>query len=639
MLGIQINVSFSQEFEEIIYSISSVTQQEYTTEQLEELQEQFLHPLNLNAISEEDCNAFIFLSSFEQKSLWDFISKNKPLQSIYEIQLVLGLPLEKAQLLSKFCIVEPTKKIITLQDLLTKGSHTFALSNSSECISFLKYSTENPYEGNPIKQVFRYRYHAYNSVYWGFTCKKDPGEAISFKNSPLYDFQSLYFQIKNIGTFSNIVAGNYKLQIGQGLIVWQGGFYGKSLEQINSNSLCSISKQSSSNEYGYLQGVASTFTFSKFTITPFISSVKIDGKSKSDSINFPFQLYETGYHRTNTEIKYKQAIQHTLFGIHTQYSFHKLKLGLTYVQQLFIDDSIHHTMKNMSFSYAYKNKTTTLFGETALDRNLNIATINGLQYNLNSDVLFTGIFRNYSPSYQSFMSKAFSEQTVVQNEIGLYSRIDCILMQFVRFQCSHDIFYMPHNRYFVYASTHGTESSSKLEYKTFSGFSASYQYSFESKTEAVFETAIKETIEQTKQFHKIKCSIPIHPKLRIQMGLLLSNVSKNSISKGVLLFQDLQYKPTEKLTITIRYAQFDAPYEARIYAWEDNVLYSFSSSQYYYAGTQLYGIIKYKITPKFQIQSKISSTQYSHTYELPESYNAYSNKNKIVGNVIVVWEL
>ena len=103
-----------------------------------------------------------------------------------------------------------------------------------------------------------------------------------------------------------------------------------------------------------------------------------------------------------------------------------------------------------------------------------------------------------------------------------------------------------------------------------------------------------------------------------------------------MVYEDVLYKPENRsFSLSARFAQFDASYENRLYAWEDDVQYAFSSSQYFYAGTYWYVLLKWKPTSNINLQTKLMQTNYSDKYELPESYDLYKDNRKLAVNVLV----
>jgi hypothetical protein len=67
------------------------------------------------------------------------------------------------------------------------------------------------------------------------------------------------------------------------------------------------------------------------------------------------------------------------------------------------------------------------------------------------------------------------------------------------------------------------------------------------------------------------------------------------------------------LTFSFRYALFDTDgFNARIYAYESDVLYSFSIPAYFYKGSRTYLTLQYDITRKIDVWFRIAQFYYSN---------------------------
>ena len=91
------------------------------------------------------------------------------------------------------------------------------------------------------------------------------------------------------------------------------------------------------------------------------------------------------------------------------------------------------------------------------------------------------------------------------------------------------------------------------------------------------------------------------------------NVDKEN-SNGFLIYQDVLYRPDDKpFDITLRYALFDTDdYDARIYAYENDVLYAFSIPGYYYNGSRFYILLKWEILDNLDFWLRFSQTFFNN---------------------------
>ncbi|MDR0941007.1 MAG: hypothetical protein LBM68_02145, partial [Bacteroidales bacterium] len=113
---------------------------------------------------------------------------------------------------------------------------------------------------------------------------------------------------------------------------------------------------------------------------------------------------------------------------------------------------------------------------------------------------------------------------------------------------------------------------------------------------------------------------------------------KNEKIKGFVVYQDIVYKPIKTLKLFVRYAQFNADYDARLSAWEDNVQYAYSSQSYFYEGSQCAAVIKYNFNKRLYVEGKCSKTFYRHPETLPAHYSLYKNSNPLTYNFFMAYK-
>ncbi len=67
------------------------------------------------------------------------------------------------------------------------------------------------------------------------------------------------------------------------------------------------------------------------------------------------------------------------------------------------------------------------------------------------------------------------------------------------------------------------------------------------------------------------------------------------------------------MTLSARLAIFDIDdYNSRIYAYEDNLPYTFSVPLYQNSGTRFYFMVKYQVNKKVKLFARYSKTQYQN---------------------------
>jgi LysM repeat protein len=222
------------------------------------------------------------------------------------------------------------------------------------------------------------------------------------------------------------------------------------------------------------------------------------------------------------------------------------------------------------------------------------------------------------------MSSAVGKQSSVGNERGATTSFRLHLGSNTTLYGSTDLFCTP-----AKSSEQFTEKGNvlkvKLLYKTFQGISAYYQLSHTVQTGDSLGLTTRST-------HTLYASLPVSNALQMKFSVRLSAQSDDF---GVLTYEDVVWKPLPRLTFSTRFAQFNASFDNRLYAWEDDVQYVFASAQYYYAGTYWYVVAKWKCLQKLSLEMKLAQTRYANNFPLPESYTLYPEQKKIRGNVLV----
>src|SRR5690606_7492632 len=98
---------------------------------------------------------------------------------------------------------------------------------------------------------------------------------------------------------------------------------------------------------------------------------------------------------------------------------------------------------------------------------------------------------------------------------------------------------------------------------------------------------------------------------------------KPDLPIGYYLGQDIRYTGNDKKwNITTRYALFDAEaYDTRIYAYEPDVLYSFSTPAYYGRGSRWLIIAKWTVLPKLDLWARYAQWNYSNREDIGSGYS------------------
>lgn len=618
------------------------------TDLLDGLYQLLEDPVNLNYASFEELKQLFFLSDLQAHKLIEYRAKYGMFVSIYELQAIDGFDRPLIELMEPFVSVSQEKPEFkaNFKNAIKYGRHDIFLRYSRVLQEQAGYKDisdsaklENPnsyYLGSPDRLYLRYAFNYKNKFRAGLTADKDAGEEFFKGSQPKgFDFYSAFAYASDLGVIKEIAVGDYHLEFGQGLTLWTGLAFGKS-----SDGLSVVKKQrrirpnTSANENLFLRGTAVTAGIKNFNLTGFFSSKYVDANigdydTLNQEIAFVTSLQETGYHRTNAEMADKHAIKETLYGGHAEFQQNALRVGATVFKSLFDkplegSDQLYQKYNfsgkenlNYGLDYNFILSRFNFFGEFSGSENGGRAWLAGFQAALHPQLSISVYYRDFGKKYQNLYSNAIGEGSTNQNEKGLYTGMRYDMHKNWTFTGYVDFYSFPWLRYRVDFPSKGAEYLGQLEYRMSRDVVMYFRYRTETKESNLDAGGnLKKIGETNKQSFRFNVSYSVIPsvilKNRIEY-LQYKNVDGKT-SDGYLIYQDLMYRPENKpFDITLRYALFDTDdYDARIYAYENDVLYAFSIPGYYYQGSRFYVLLKWEILDYLDFWFRFSQTFYNN---------------------------
>ncbi len=207
----------------------------------EDLSDLESHPLNINDVSLADLERLPFLSGEQQHSILQFLEKNRPVYSVYELRNVPLLDVQTVQLLLPFFVVgeyQPQKPKLSWKNIFGGGKHELQsrydrvfpqrAGYKSVPDSILKKSPNRVYQGEDFYQSLRYAYKAGRRFQAGITAEKDAGETFFRGEHKGYDHYGAFVQLKDVGRLKALVVGDYRMRWGQGLLL-NNNFFGRQI--------------------------------------------------------------------------------------------------------------------------------------------------------------------------------------------------------------------------------------------------------------------------------------------------------------------------------------------------------------------------------------------------------------------------
>ena len=141
------------------------------------------------------------------------------------------------------------------------------------------------YAGSASGFSMKYDVGFSNKLKFGLAIDKDPGETFLKRNTTCFDFVSSYVSYNRSGILKTLFVGDYSVNLGQGLILWQSPGINKSPEVMMIKRQSAVIKPYHSlGENEFFRGVALTLSAKKITDNIFFSYRKIDANISSDSL-------------------------------------------------------------------------------------------------------------------------------------------------------------------------------------------------------------------------------------------------------------------------------------------------------------------------------------------------------------------
>jgi len=618
---------------------------------VEELQSYRQNPLNINTADREQLNLLRVLSDYQINQLLNYREKYGRLYSIYEFQVIDGIDRALAESIKPFIRFGASAEArFRPRNAIKYGKHNVFMRMGGTLETPRGYIDSAGYPGNRLKYYTRYQYDYNRRVRWGLVAEKDPGEQF-FRGAQKqgFDYYTAHLQIRDIGPVENLVAGDFQGQFGQGLVLSSGFRNGKSPYVLNtSKQVDGLRKYSSTNENEFFRGGGLEVSWKQFELTAFASRKKRDANLERDSTRTVItSLNATGIHATENQVEKKDVLQESVIGGQLKWQGKRLNIGASFLASRFGKPVQKETSGlqsygfsgstslNAGLNYRATVKHMQFYGETALDGHGGWATVNGLVLPVSGELAASIVYRNYQPDYITLYGGAFGEQSGVQNEEGLYMGIEFYPFPGLKVAGYADHYQFPWLSYRKSAPAHGSEYFLKMAYAFNEAFNASLRFKSEKEQEDLTSDAqeygLKQLAEVQRGYLRYNQTYNVSEQIELENRFQWAFYQKaGRRENGFMLYQDLRYRfPEFPLQLDTRIALYRTDsYQARVYAYEHDVLYAFSVPAYYGRGMRTYLLLKYEALENLHFWLKIGQTYFANRQEIGTGMNTIEGARK-----------
>jgi len=502
---------------------------------------------------------------------------------------------------------------------------------------------EGGFAGSPMKYYQKTRYRS-SHLSMNVTQEKDPGEPLDGKLG--FNFFSGHVALQDNGKLQNLVIGDYGLSFGQGLVLWNGGSFGKGREvtgSVNKNER-GILPYASAQETDFYRGVAATYG-GKLKLTGFYSYRKRSASVMSgDTVRYP---RSDGLHRTLNERAVFNNLGQQLYGGRIRAELPFGFVGATGYQLSFdkfinSGNAVYNRydfsgagMASTGIDYRFLVGSASVFGEAAASENGGYGFIAGIESPLGKDTDLVLAYRHYSRDFHSLLGSGFGEASGgAQNETGIYLGLRHSLNQIITLSGYFDQYRFPVPRFGTSQPTRGFDWLGLATVRLNRDLQFYLQVRSELKENEFADTdsygrevrILGSDLRRSIRGH-LEYWVNKHFRIRTRAEVVQSRPAGKEEETGYLLYQDLRFASAANWKMDMRVTVFETrSFNSRVYQFENDLLYVMSNQMLYGRGQRLYLLFNIKPLSFMEAWAKFGITVYE------DQLTTGSGLNQIEGN-------
>lgn len=627
------------------------------------------HPLDLNTASTAELSQVPLLGPLLAHNIVSYRDQHGHFSSIQSLQIVPGITEEIYYSSLPYLTVTAIKSSDSGVDTTPENAKPVVKKPTINFVQRVSHSTRQPEVPGKIPfssehVLTRLSLVHESGILANLTLEKDAGENFRWHPSSqtfIYDFISGYVAYKG-RRHLNLVIGDYTVNAGSGLILWQRGGFSAGREPVRQIPRygSGISPYASTDENRFFHGLAASKTFrERLHLSIFGSRHAIDASIQySDSTAFESgngfisSFPSTGLHRSKSELLNKDAAHEIAFGTLLSYTQTRISLGLTayhtrYELPVLAGDQPYRLFdfsgRKLSSVAAYGNlqfHDVLLFTEIGNSSKGSPGGLIGAQVRQGNTAELVLHARYYPRDFYSLHGSAYAQQSgPPQNEKGVYLGIRLTPGPGWKLAAYIDEYTFPWLKFGIYKPSRGYESLFSITYSPRNWLTLYVQAKSERNEDSILETDATgrmwhETLPVLRQSFRVHGEYVFSRQLRLRSRFEISRFSSQirPVENGFLSYQEIRWLPFRKMSIDARYLTFDIDsYNARIYAYENSVRHTSSLPVFTGKGDRFYVLLSFEFRPGISIQTKwaqhrIQNPVHTHSSASGTSINSIVNE-------------
>lgn len=657
---LSIQCGMSQEVEEDLYESTVFGNEETIRDQNESEGMNYRKPLNINKASSQD---LIKLGILNPEQIRQFILFRRTFGNFISLAELQAVPywdlITIRQVIPLLNIEHSDQSPFSIKKTINNGEHTILYRTGGKITDTLSHSRVSDLRQkvkprNNYAQLVSYRFSTSNQIQWGITMEKDAGEKI------IFDHRSGYLMMSKKGIINRIIIGDFLVNMGQGVIHWQGHAFGRSSNIIQGLKQSELFKaHTGTDENIFHRGAAISLSKHQFEFSTFVSRLRIDANVITDDVNERRTVSSkltTGLHRTEAELADKDALRETTAGGRLTWNTLKGKISMNHIRFNYdIPISkrnlpynrfaiLGNDWNNTSIDYSWSTPLGLLFGEVAIDKRMRTALIGGLIKSFDPKFDISLIVRNMSHDYKAIQSNTMTQQSEAGNERGIFSCFNLIISPKSRIEGFTDHYINSWPVYFNDGIRRGQSFAIQYLWKPDKKNELYLRWrSNQQTTNSEVESSRTNNLSaMTTHAIRLNASSTIGEVVTVRCRseiIWLRNEDKIN-EQGLLSYAEIIIKPKRSsVSISGRYTLFETDsYGSRIYAYERDILSYHAIPAHYDNGNSAYLVIQYKLNKAVHISTKCVLTNREKN-DPPYYASAYNRVKQFDWRIQLLWKI
>jgi len=245
------------------------------------------------------------------------------------------------------------------------------------------------------------------------------------------------------------------------------------------------------------------------------------------------------------------------------------------------------------------------------------AYVAGVNAALHSRLQLVVYNRNFERAYQALYGGALSENTRNQNERGTYFGAVGKITSTLTMQGYVDRYRFDWLTFQTDAPSAGGDVLLQANWRPNRSVEGYVRYRNETKkrNSRTEGQTMQRVDTEDRNWYRIHLDYRVSESIKLKNRVEFSTykLGDESTQNGILIYQDFQYKKPEGwFSFTGRFAVFDTEsFDARIYAYENDVLFFFNVPAYSGRGIRAYALTKFDIGKRTDLWVRVSRTYFT----------------------------